>query len=218
MHIVLSVPLFFISVAVFHIEGAGSQEKGSEAPPGALLYFREDWKETPAEIPLSQSHVGNPDLIVEIFGPGADSLKKSHHDEIAGDPWYVWSGLCPGGWVLTLRKKDSMADLTSGSYIRWQTKQAGGRILRIVLGLENGTFIVSEQGTGVTEDWASSSISLDSLRWRELDIVNVHAGAPVPHPNLSGVHSIGCTDLMPGGGSSACSRLDWIEVYGRERQ
>jgi hypothetical protein len=33
--------------------------------------------------------------------------------------------------------------------------------------------------------------------------------------DLSRVDEIGFTDLMPGGGSDACSRLDWIEVYGK---
>jgi hypothetical protein len=28
------------------------------------------------------------------------------------------------------------------------------------------------------------------------------------------VEEVGFTDLMPGGISAACSRLDWIEVYG----
>jgi len=29
------------------------------------------------------------------------------------------------------------------------------------------------------------------------------------------VDEIGFTDLMSGGKSAACSRVDWIEVYGR---
>ena len=40
-------------------------------------------------------------------------------------------------------------------------------------------------------------------------------GAKVTTPDLSRVEEIGFTDLMAGGGSAACSRLDWIEVYGR---
>ena len=34
-------------------------------------------------------------------------------------------------------------------------------------------------------------------------------------PDLSRVDEIGFTDLMHGGGSPACSRLDWIEVWGK---
>lgn len=180
------------------------------------LYFREDWKEIPAEIPVTQSHVNNPELILERHGLSADSIKKSHHDQPADDPWYVWSGLCTTNWAITLQKKNSFADLSSGAQIRWRTKQAGGRILRIVLGLENGTWLVSEQGSGVTDDWHVFTISLDTLKWRMLDIESVEAGEQLTDVDLGRIKAIGCTDLMPGGGSPACSRLDWIEVYGRE--
>jgi hypothetical protein len=36
----------------------------------------------------------------------------------------------------------------------------------------------------------------------------------IEKPDLSNVEEIGFTDLMRGGGSEACSRLDWIEVDG----
>ena len=52
-------------------------------------------------------------------------------------------------------------------------------------------------------------------RWRRLDITKVVEGAWVDRPNLSRVAEIGWTDLMPGGGTPASSRVDWIEVYGR---
>jgi hypothetical protein len=35
------------------------------------LLFREDWRETPPETPLSQSHVANTNLRVALYGPGA---------------------------------------------------------------------------------------------------------------------------------------------------
>ena len=35
------------------------------------------------------------------------------------------------------------------------------------------------------------------------------------NPDLSRVDEIGFTDLMVGGQSEACSRLDWVEVYGK---
>jgi hypothetical protein len=38
---------------------------------------------------------------------------------------------------------------------------------------------------------------------------------PATAPDLSNVEEIGFTDLMAGGQSKACSRLDWIEVHGR---
>jgi hypothetical protein len=45
-------------------------------------------------------------------------------------------------------------------------------------------------------------------------VESVIEGSPVKNVNLSKVDEIGFTDLMTGGGSDACSRVDWIEVYG----
>ena len=56
--------------------------------------------------------------------------------------------------------------------------------------------------------------NVSDIRWRKLDIKTIVEGAWVEKPDLSRVDEIGFTDLMPGGDSIACSRLDWIEVYG----
>ena len=47
-----------------------------------------------------------------------------------------------------------------------------------------------------------------------LDIDKVLEKRWVESPDLSKVEEIGWTDLMVGGGSIACSRVDWIEVDG----
>ena len=47
------------------------------------------------------------------------------------------------------------------------------------------------------------------------NIAKVTEGKWAPNPDLSKVEEIGWTDLMPGGGTPASSRLDWIEVYAR---
>lgn len=204
-----------ISGVVFLMWGMGFINCQNQNEKEIKLYFREDWKEIPAEIPVSQKHVNNPELILKLYGSSADSIKKSHHDRPADDPWYVWSGLCVDNWALTLHKENSVVDLSNGASIRWRTKQFGGRVLRVVLGLENGTWLVSEQGSGETSDWSVFTLSLDTLRWRIMNIDNVTAGKSISNVDLNKVKYIGCTDLMPGGGSKACSRLDWIEVYGK---
>ena len=52
------------------------------------------------------------------------------------------------------------------------------------------------------------------MRWRRLNIDTVIEEDPViSNPDLSQIEQIGFTDLMLGGGSRSCSRLDWIEVY-----
>jgi len=76
------------------------------------LFFREDWKEIPAEIPLNQRHVENPDLTVQLYGLGQDSLKKSNHEKPVDDPFYVWSGLCLDNWMVSLKQRTKKVDLT----------------------------------------------------------------------------------------------------------
>ncbi len=179
------------------------------------LFFREDWKEIPAEIPLSQKHVNNPELVLELYGAGRDSLKKSHHARPADDPYYVWSGLCLDNWLVALKHKSNNVDLTGYAKIRWRTKQAGTRKLRIALKLADGSWLVSRQGDGSSKDWRLKEFNVQDLHWHRLDIQRVAEIGPVENPDLSNVEAIGVTDLMPGGRSSACSRLDWIEVDGK---
>ena len=177
------------------------------------LLFREDWKQIPAEIPLHQGHVGNQDLIVTLYGPGSDSIKKSHHETPIDDPFYTWSGLCLGNWAVTLQLKSGHMDLSCFSKIRWRSKQSGLRELHIVLKLADGTWLVSRQGDGKSADWRVLEFNLQDLDWFTIDMESIIEGKAVLLPDLSEVAEIGYTDLMPGGQSNACSRLDWIEVY-----
>jgi hypothetical protein len=211
---ILNLTIIIVAMILFYrIEFVVCQNINEK---GVKLFFREDWKEIPAEMPVTQKHVNNPELILGCYGPSADKIRKSHHDKPADDPYYIWSGECVGNWALTLNKKNSLVDLSSGASIKWRSRQAGDRILRIVLGLENNVWLVSEQGCGATPDWHIFTISLDTLKWRNLDINKVVAGELVSNVNLKRVKYVGFTDLMPGGGSPVCSRLDWIEVYGKE--
>lgn len=179
------------------------------------LFFREDWKESPAEIPLNQNHVNNPELLVQLYGAGKDSLKKSNHEQPVDDPFYVWSGLCLENWLVSLKHNENNVDLTGFAKIRWRTKQAGYRELRIALKLADGTWLVSDQSDGPSKDWRIKEFNIQDIRWRRLDIKRIAEVGAVNNPDLSNVEEIGFTDLMPGGQSASCSRLDWIEVDGK---
>jgi len=178
-------------------------------------FFREDWKETPAEMPVSQNHVANPDLLLSLYGPGQHGIKKSNHPQIPNDPYYIWSGACPANWAVTLKHKSDDADLTGPAVIRWRSRQSGFRQLRIILKLSGGRWLVSDLYDDASDDWRVREFSIGSIHWRELDICRVTEGKRAESPDLSRVEEIGFTDLMPGGISDACSRLDWIEVYGK---
>jgi hypothetical protein len=179
------------------------------------LFFREDFKETPPETPVTQAHIANPNLILALYGPGKDGVKKSHHDQPVDDPYYIWTGTCTGPCAVTLRHRSSFADLTGQAKLRWRSKQSGFRLLRIVLKLADGKWLVSDQYDDASEDWRVREFNFSDIRWRRLEIKTVTEGDWEPAPDLSKVDEIGFTDLMAGGGSAASSRVDWIEVYGR---
>jgi hypothetical protein len=197
-------------LVIFHL--SGSSIAAQDYRP--LLFFRESWKEIPYATPITQEHVANEDLILKLYGPGADSIRKSHHARPADDPYYVWSGLCTGNWAVTLKHKDYYADLSEYSKIIWRTWQSGLRNLRIILKLADGTWLVSDQHEGRSGDWRIREFNISDINWYLLDITSIIERKPVINPDLSKVDEIGFTDLMRGGRSDACSRLDWIEVYG----
>ncbi|MFC2125931.1 hypothetical protein ACFLU5_14095 [Bacteroidota bacterium] len=178
------------------------------------LFFREDFKEIPEEIPITQEHISNPDLLISLYGKGADVIKKSHHDTPADDPYYVWSGLCEGNWAVTLKHKSKYVDLSGQSKIRWRSKQSGFRQLHIILKLADGTWLVSNALDPISGDWRIREFNIPDLHWMTLDIETVAEKKWLMNPDLSKVEEIGWTDLMRGGGSEACSRVDWIEVDG----
>ncbi|RLD92806.1 MAG: hypothetical protein DRJ29_10715, partial [Bacteroidetes bacterium] len=79
--------------------------------------------------------------------------------------------------------------------------------------LADGSWLVSRQGDGASADWRVKEFNLMDLAWFTIDMESIIEGRAVLLPDLSDVAEIGYTDLMPGGQSNACSRLDWIEVY-----
>lgn len=211
MHRLLLWGVFLMAIT----QQAASNTATTHPPDSKNLFFREDWKESPAEIPVTQEHVKNSDLLVARHGPDRDSIKKSHHDNIPNDPWYVWSGSCEKGrWAISLQKSGKLVDLSDGQ-IRWRTKQSGLHISKIILELSDGTWLVSDKGFGETPDWCEFSTDLSIFRWHSLDIHSISAGKRVENPDLRRVRSIGWTDLAVGESSSGCTRVDWIEVYGR---
>lgn len=178
------------------------------------IFFREDFKEIPAEVPISQAHIVNSNLLISLYGTAANQIKKSHHDTPEDDPYYVWSGLCEGSWAVTLTHQSKYVDLTQYAKIRWRSKQSGLRQLHIIVKLVDDTWLISDQSDSYSADWRVKEFNIQDISWRSLDIESMTEKNFVEHPDLSMVKEIGWTDLMKGGGSEACSRIDWMEVAG----
>ncbi len=96
------------------------------------MFFREDFKETPAEIPATQAHIANPEVVLSLYGPGKEVIKKSNHDQPTDDPFYIWSGLCQDNWAVTLKHKSGHVDLSRMGKIKWRSKQSGYRSLHLI--------------------------------------------------------------------------------------
>ena len=196
-------------LAGFWLMTAAAQERQR---PG--LFFREDWVESPAQLPVTQAHVANPDLVLSLHGPGRDGIKKSNHEKPYDDPFYIWNGDAKANWAVSLRHRRAQVDLSHQARIVWRSKQQGLHWLRIVLKLGDGTWVVSEAADGPSSDWRIKEFVLADTRWFRLNIDEVIVGMPVAKPDLSRVEEVGFTDLMRGGATPSSSRLDWIEVYG----
>ena len=179
------------------------------------LLYREDWQEIPAATPVTQEHISHENLILNLYGSAKESLKKSHHDTVVNDPYYVWSGKCLTNWAATFSHSQFLVDLSGVAKIRWRTKQSGFRRLHLILKLEDGTWLIGDRSEGASKDWKVSEFNLIDLKWYGLNIDTITERGKLSSFDLSRVDEIGFTDLMSGGLSSACSRLDWLEVYGK---
>lgn len=208
------IPHFFRTSLLLALVSSASFLSAQNRPS---LLFREDWKETPAALPVTAEHVAHPDLTLHLHGPGQAGIKKSNHAEPLDDPFYIWSGECvSGNWAVSLEYQPGPFDLTGQAKVRWRSKQSGFRQLHIIIQTASGDWLVADQGDPASHDWRVREFNIIDLVWRKLNIDTVTEAHPViAQPDLAHVTHIGFTDLMIGGKSRACSRLDWIEVYAR---
>ncbi len=184
------------------------------ADAGDALFFREDTRDIPAALPITQEHVSHPELTLGLYGPGKSGIKKSYHETTRNDPHYIWSGRCKGLWAVGLTKKNQTADLSGpDAQIRMRTKNYM-RSVYVILKTPAG-WLVSNQGAGPSRAWQSIILRTSDMSWSKFDIKTITRGDRVTKADLKQVSEIGFTDLKPGGGSKSCSRVDWIEVWER---
>lgn len=200
----------------------GAVAAAAIAPPAArpALFFREEWKQTPAndEHPLSQQSVGNPNLELNVYGPGGKELLVTGTIDNPQNPIHVWNGMCAGNCAMTLRDKNNFVDLSGQAKLRWATKVSGFQKIHPVVKLSDGTMLVGDWADGTTSDWHETEVYFSEIRWIKLDPARVvTTGAFVEKPDLSKVDEVGWTDLMnaSGHGIGGWSDVGKIEVYGK---
>jgi hypothetical protein len=137
------------------------------------------------------------------------------------DPPNLWTGVCSTGVAATLRDRSNFVDLTGLARVRWVTRTSGFHVVRPVLRLADGTWLVGDYGEGSHS--ANSTLFLESefaianVRWLALDISRVVTrGTWIEKPDLRRVDEIGFADLLPGSGHGwgGFVNVARIEVYG----
>ena len=205
--------------------------RGATSTPRPPLFFREEWKKVPHETPITQQYVSNPNLELKLYGPGAGGTDSEHTLNInyrggLDDVAFIWSGMTESNWALTLKEKNNYVDLSGPlTKIRWRVLESGFHLLRPVLKLADGTYLVGDHTEAVSVDWKVSEFPLADVHWFKLDPKNVYESPTldgsagfglITNPDLKRVDEVGFTDLARGSGHGAggSSRVAWIEVYG----
>ena len=139
------------------------------------------------------------------------------------DPPNLWTGVCQTPVAATLRDKNNYVDLTGLARIRWVTRVSGFHVVRPVVKLADGTWLVGDYGEGAPSSnstlFLQSEFAVANIRWLTLDITRVVTRGQtwVETPDLSKVDEIGFADLLPGSGHGwgGFVNVGRFEVYGR---
>jgi hypothetical protein len=217
------------------------------APMDASTNFRPEGGVTPAAVtnaalelkiydPLAANvpaYLKNPpagSIPVDWHGPSCVQLAGYNQNPppakvVAGaptDPPNLWTGVCQTAVAVTLRHKESFVNFTTpGARIKWVTRTSGFHVVRPVLKLADGTFVVGDAADGGqsanSQLFLESEVAIANVRWLPLDIARVVTrGDKWAQPDLSRVDEVGFADLHPGSGHGwgGFVNVARIEVYG----
>jgi hypothetical protein len=138
------------------------------------------------------------------------------------DPPNLWTGVCETPVAVTLRHRASYVNLTGNAKIRWVSRVSGFHVVRPVVKLASGTWLVGDYAEGGASTnsqlFLENEFAVSSIRWLQLDIDRVVTrGTWVEKPDLSRVDEVGFADLLPGSGHGwgGFVNVGRIEVYGK---
>ena len=201
---------------------AGEGKQAKKAPPlqRSPLFFREDWKPpTPAgERPVRLDDVSNANLELKLYGTSGKDILFSGNAGSETNPLNLWTGVTTSPIAVAFREKNNFVDLTGLGKVRWLTRTSGFHVVRPMVKLADGTWLVGDRVSGTWADFNESEISYPEVRWMQLDIERVVTkGRWVENVDLSKVDEVGFADLMPGSGHGPGGWVNVarVEVYGK---
>ena len=213
-------------------EGRGGGRAGGRGPAPTVppLFFKEEWqrpRNPNGQVPVVPENLTNPNLELKVYGLDAKNLTISGVAGQETGPINLWTGLCTAPVMATLRDKNNYVDLTGLAKLRWVTRASAFHVVRPVVKLADGTFLVGDHADSSTTTFLESEFSFYGMRWVKIDperVVTTGVYGPVgdaaswiERPDLSKVDEVGFADLMPGTGhgSGGWVNVARIEVYGK---
>ncbi len=221
----LSALLCMIAAALG--SAVAAQGRGNAPPP---LFFKEAWQiNGPAHaIAPGENVLTNASLELKLYGPSATAADPDKRIWISTPPTNIWTGMTTTPFAATLRDKANYVDLTGLAKARWTTRASGFHVVRPVLKLADGTYLVGEHADASTSGFLESEFIFATQRWMKLDIDRVVTkGTYGPAQDasawmrdavdLSKVDEVGFADLMRGSGHGAGGyvNVSTFEVYGK---
>src|SRR5688500_6047270 len=98
------------------------------------------------------------------------------------DPPNLWTGVCQTAVAATLRHRKSLVDLTGLARIRWVTRTSGFHVVRPVVKLADGSWLVGDYAEGAHSSnstlFLESEAAIAHVRWRPLAIARVATRGP----------------------------------------
>jgi hypothetical protein len=183
-----------------------------------------EYRNTPPPGSIPRDWIGTSCVILAGYNQNPPPERVVHGEP--SDPPNLWTGVC-GPVAVTLRHRRSYVDLTGLAKLRWVTRVSGFHVVRPVVKLADGTFLVGDHatgtdrpgaGAGASTDFLESELSFGTVRWLRLDVSRiVTRGTWVEKPDLSRVDEVGFADLLPGTGHGwgGFVNVGSIEVYGK---
>lgn len=194
-------------------EAAQAQAPANRPPPEPPLplLFEENFTLTPASVLLAQDVVGNPDLLMTIYGNPPDLSPAS------GTP-HIWTGLCSPACGVTFKLKDSYVDLSGRAHMMWHSRTSGYHQIRPLVKLADGTLLAGDFADENPFDYRTVDFNFAQVRWLVLDPATLTTkGVFLPEVDLRKVDEAGFVDLTPGSGHGfgGYSAVGHFKVYGK---